>query len=100
MRKLLSVMKTKYLLSVLSLSMLLMGGCVASVGPEYGGYYPPARPYYYGRPYYAPRPVIVAQPYYRSVYRGSYGGGRGGDGGYQGGGNRRGSYGGGHSRSR
>ena len=77
-------MKTKLLLFALSFSLLLLGGCVAAVGPEYGGYYPPARPYYgYARPYYAPRPVIVVpvRPYYGGGYHGGYGGG-----GYHGGG--------------
>ena len=65
------IMKIRPMIFALGLSLLLLSGCVASVGPEYGGYYPPApRPYYgYARPYYAPRPVYYApRPYYG--YRG------------------------------
>lgn len=91
-------MNVKPMIFVLSLSLFLLSGCVASVGPEYG-YYPPApRPYYgYARPYYYnPRPVIVVprggygRPRYEgNHYGGGYGGGRGYGGG-QGGGRRRG----------
>ena len=108
-------MKTKSIIFALSVSLLMLGGCVAS-GPGYGpdyGYYPPAQPYYgygYARPYYAPRPVVV-RPAYRQSYRPSYGGYRGGDGGRHGGGYQGGGYrggnggggyhgGGGHGRSR
>lgn len=95
-------MKTKPLIFALSICLMLLTGCVASVGPGYdAGYYPPAGPYYarpyYARPYYYnPRPAVIvpARP-----YRGGYGGGYHGDRGYRGGGG--GSYnGGGHSRRR
>lgn len=93
-------MKTKPVIFALGLCLLLLSGCVASIGPEYG-YYPPAQPYYgYGRSYYAPRPVLVRPPYYRQSYRSNYGGGYRGNGGYggrQGGGNAGGSI---HGRSR
>ena len=80
-------MKTKPLIFALGLCLLLLSGCVASVGTGYG-YYPPARPYYgYAQPYYAPRPVIVVPE--RGYYRG--GGGYHGGGYYRGGG----GYGGG-----
>ncbi|MEL5993011.1 hypothetical protein [Hymenobacter segetis] len=91
-------MKVKSVIFSLSLCLLLLSGCVASVGPEYG-YYPPApRPYYgYARPYYYnPRPVIVVprggynRPHYEgNHYGGGYGGGRGYGNGH-GGGRRRG----------
>jgi hypothetical protein len=79
-------MKIKSVIFSLSLCLLLLSGCVASVGPEYG-YYPPApRPYYgYARPYYNPRPVIVVPRggYNRPHYEGNhYGGGYGHGGGY------------------
>jgi len=105
-------MKTKSLIFALGICVMLLSGCVASVGTGYDsgyGYYPPAQPYYggyYSRPYYAPRPVIV-RPYrqpYRSNYngyrgdggRGNWNGNRGG--GYHGG-NSSGYHGGGHGRS-
>ena len=95
-------MKAKSIIFALSISLLMLGGCVASAGPGYDYY--PARPAYYGygRPYYAPRPVVVRPVYRQPVYRGgrgnyhSDGGYRGGN--YGGGGNHGG--GGGHSRSR
>jgi hypothetical protein len=87
----------------LGICLLLLSGCVATAGPDYG-YYPPVQPYGYGyaRPYYAPRPVIVRP--YRQPYRSNYGayhgdGGRRG-GGYQEGNPGGGYHGGGHSRSR
>ena len=81
-------MKSKLIISALSMFLLVLSGCVAAFGPEYS-YYPPARPYYgYGRGYYAPRPVIVVPQ--RGYYRGGYGGG-----GYRGEGHRGGGYGGG-----
>ena len=92
------IMKTKSVIFALSISLLMLGGCVAA-GPGYGpdyGYYPPApRPYYgYARPYYVnPRPVIVVPRggYNRPHYEGNhYGGGRGYGGGYGGGHGRRG----------
>lgn len=93
------IMKAKTIIFTLSISLLLLGGCVASVGTGYD-YYPSGPAYYgYGRPYYAPRPVVVRpvyrQPYYRSG-RGSYHSDGGRRGGSHGGGN----HGGGHSRSR
>lgn len=98
-------MKTKALIFALGICVMLLSGCVASVGTGYDagyGYYPPARPYYggyYARPYYAPRPVIVRP--YRPAYRPNYGGYRGdGRGNWNGnrGGNSSG-YHGGHGRS-
>lgn len=88
-------MKTKSLIFVLSISLLMLGGCVASVGTGYDYY--PARPAYYGygRPYYAPRPVVVRPVYRQPVYRSGRGAYRS-DGGYRGGGNRS----SGHSRRR
>ncbi|GAB3585047.1 hypothetical protein [Hymenobacter daeguensis] len=93
-------MKTKPLIFALGICLMLLTGCVASVGPGYdygygGGYYPPARPYYARPYYYNPRPAVIvpARPY----YRGGYGGGYHGDRGYHGGG---GYNGGGHSRRR
>ncbi|GAB2873720.1 hypothetical protein GCM10027044_40310 [Hymenobacter ruber] len=87
------IMKTKSVIFALSISLLMLGGCVAA-GPGYGpdyGYYPPVQPVYgygYARPYYAPRTVVV-----RPAYRPAYGGYRG-DGGRRGGGYH-GGYGGG-----
>ena len=97
-------MKIKAVIFALSISLLMLGGCVASIGSGYG-YYPSAQSYYgYGRPYYAPRPIIL-RPQYRQPYRSNYGGGyrsEGGYGGQRGGGNFGGGYhgGGGHSRGR
>ena len=81
-------MKTKSLLFALSLCLLLLSGCVASVGTGYDvgyGYYPPAQPYYAPRPYYvrpyyrAPRPAVIvpARPYYHGSYHREYRGGNG-----------------------
>ncbi len=87
-------MKTKPMIFALGICLLLLSGCVASVGPEYG-YYPPVQPYYgYGRAYY-PRPVVV-RPYYRPPYRSGYHGEGGPRGGGNWGGNHGGSY---HGRS-
>jgi len=62
-------MKTKSLLLAFGLCSLLLSGCVASAGPEYG-YYPPVQPRYY-----PPRPVVVVPgPYYRQPYRSHYDG--------------------------
>lgn len=94
-----NIMKVKSVIFSLSFCLLLLSGCVASVGPEYGYYPPTPRPYYgYARPYYNPRPVIVVprggygygRPHYEgNRYGGGYGGGRGyGNGGYGGGGGR------------
>jgi hypothetical protein len=87
-------MKTKPFIFALGLCLLLLSGCVASVGTGYdAGYYPPVQPYYAPRPYYvrpyyrAPRPAVIvpARPY----YHGSYHGGYRGDNGYHGGHSRR-----------
>jgi hypothetical protein len=54
--------------------MLMLSGCVASVGPDYS-YYPPVEPYYAPvRPYYyPPRPVVVVPaPRYQRPYRSHY----------------------------
>ncbi|UOQ99635.1 hypothetical protein MUN81_09105 [Hymenobacter sp. 5317J-9] len=83
-------MKTKSVIFALGLCLLLLSGCVASVGTGYDyGYYPPAQPYYprpyYARPhYYTPRPAVVVpvRPYYRGSYHGAYRGGNGYHGGY------------------
>jgi hypothetical protein len=99
-------MKTKPLIFALGICLMLLSGCVASVGTGYdygygGAYYAPVRPYYapvrpyYARPYYYnPRPAVIvpARPYrggYRDAYRGNNG-----HGGYHG------NYGGGRGRSR
>jgi hypothetical protein len=82
-------MKIKSVIFALLMGLFALGGCVASVGPDYG-YYPPAQPYYgYGRGYYAPRRVIVVPQ--RGYYHGGNGGGYRGEGGYR----RGGGYGGG-----
>ena len=103
-------MKTKPLIFALGICLMLLSGCVATAGPDYG-YYPPAPTYYgpvrpyYARPYYArPRPAVIvpARPYYRQPTRGYRDGGRPGGyhGGNHGGGNYGGNRGGGHSRGR
>ncbi len=84
-------MQTKPFIFALGLGLLLLSGCVASVGPEYGHYAPP-RPVYY-----TPAPVIVVPvPYYRP-YRSHHFGYR-----YEGNHNRHGGGGrhGGYSRQR
>lgn len=88
-------MKTKPLIFALGICLMLLSGCVASVGTGYdygygGAYYapyPPARPYYARPYYYNPRPAVIvpARPYrggYRDAYRsnGRYYGNGGGHG--------------------
>ena len=95
-------MKTKSLIFALGICLMLLSGCVASVGTGYdygygGAYYAPVRPYYARPYYYNPRPAVIvpARPYrggYRDAYRGNNG-----NGGYHG---NNGNYGGGHSRRR
>ncbi|HEX8330292.1 MAG TPA: hypothetical protein VF629_22365 [Hymenobacter sp.] len=70
-------MKTKSLLVAFGFCVLLLSGCVASVGAgtDYGYYPPVAQPYYgpvrpYPYHYYPRRPIVVVpRPYYRQPYR-------------------------------